>query len=238
MSDQPNSSEMADEYWNNLNFFKPLLLVIALCFVFPSHSAAMGDPLFNLRGFFTDLFRVQIDNPETILRGSDMQLGNTPPSNIEKKRALHIKTSTRSDIKSLSCDDIVFLGYNDWLAGFEKARYARSRAQDNLVTSEMIWPNFWNWNSPVFAIVSTRRTLLGNLKSVSASIAALGNDWNISDIINHETHKFTESALQLVFSVKGRGYDSLYEFQMSSRNVVLSGSLECNGFTIFNIEAQ
>lgn len=79
---------------------------------------------------------------------------------------------------------------------------------------------------------------MGNLKSASASVAAIGNNWSVADVINRETASFAESALQRVFSIKGRGYESLYEFQISPKEIVLSGSLECDGFTIFNIEIR
>jgi hypothetical protein len=219
------------------SFFTPMFFVAAMYFVFVSESMA-GDPLINLRLFFTDLFRVQIDGIEKTRRGSDWELANTPPTDPEIKRALHLVPSAITDTGSLTCSDIVFLGYEDWLEGLSAAKEARSRAQDNRVTSEMLWPNFWHWNSPVFARTTTKSTFLGNLKSVSASVAVLGNDWDISNFINPEINKFTDSALQGVFSVTGFGYDSLYEFHIDSKDVVLSGALDCDGFTIFNIEVQ
>ncbi|MDT0684699.1 hypothetical protein RM543_18720 [Roseicyclus sp. F158] len=219
-------------------FFTPMFFVAAMCFVLVSEGIAMGDPLINLRRFFTDLFRVQIDGPEVIRRGSDPQLANTPPSDPEFKRALHLSPSAITDNESLTCGDIVFLGYYDWLEKFNEAQEARLQAQDNRTTPEMRWPNFWDWNSPVFARTTTRRTFLGNLKSVPVSVAVLGNNWDISNFINPEINKLTDSALQRVFSVKGRGYDSIYEFHIDSKDVVLSEALDCDGFTIFNIEVQ
>ena len=219
-------------------FIKPVLLVAAICFVSATRSMGLGDPLTNLNSFITDLFRVQIDSPEMIRRGTDLNLGNTPPTDPEIKRALHVLPSATTDTESLTCSDIVFLGYHDWLEGFNEAQKARLQAQDNRITPEMRWPNFWNWNSPAYARITTKRTFLGNLKSVSASVAVLGNDWNISNLINPEINKITDLALQSVFSVTGRGYDSLYEFQIDSKDIILSETLDCDGFTIFNFEVQ
>lgn len=217
-------------------FYVPILVATAVFFVFVSRGTAMGDPLTNLRWFFTDLFRVQLDNPEVIRRGSDPELANTPPADLNERRALQLIKPTSDRNGPLSCDDIAVMGFSEWQEGFQKSQEARQNADSNHVTPEMNWPTFWNWNSPAFVSLYVQRTLLGNLKSASISVAVVGHSFQVSSVIDQSKNEITGNALNRLFEVRGRGYQSLFEHQLSGKKFTVTETENCTEFSIFRME--
>lgn len=217
-------------------FYVPLLIAAAVFFVVVSRGTAMGDPLTNLRWFFTDLFRAQLDNPEVIRRGSDPELANTPPDDLYERRALHLIKPTSDHGGLLSCDDLTVMGFREWQEGLQKSQEARQNADSNHITPEMNWPTFWNWNSPAFVSLDVQRTLLGNLKSALLSVAVVGHNFQVSSVIDQSKSEITGNALNRLFEVHGRGYQSLFEHQLSGKKFTVTETENCAEFSIFRME--
>ncbi|MDX8355535.1 hypothetical protein [Cognatiyoonia sp. IB215182] len=217
-------------------FYAPLLIIAVIFFVLVSRGVAMGDPLTNLRWFFTDLFRAQLDNPEMILRGSDPELANTPPADLNERRALHLIESTSGREEPLSCDDVAVMGFREWHEGLQKSQEARQNSDSSHITPEMNWPTFWNWNSPAFVSLDIKRTLLGNLRSASVSVAVVGHSFQISSVIDQSKNKIANNALNRLFEVRGRGYRSLFEHQLSDKEFIITETENCTEFSIFRME--
>lgn len=213
-------------------------LVALIAFIGWPGSAAAGDPLFNLRWFFEDLFRVHIDGPEVVMRGSDLHLANTPPSNLDERRALHPVQDAGISPGEFSCEAFELKGFSDWRAGFELARQARAQASDNKITQDMRWPNFWHWNSPVYASADVERTAIGNLRAASISVAVLGRDFDISNVLNETDNQITDTALGALFEIRGRGYEPLYVSQIREKNVFLASSEHCVDFVILQLVVE
>ncbi len=127
-------------------------------------------------------------------------------------------------------------GFAQWLEGREGAQEAREAATDNLVTVDTVWPSFWSFNSPALASIDVRRTLFGNLRSASVSVAVLGHDFEISDVLDLETNRLEAGALNLLSQVRGRNYAGMFQAQMSDMDVTLVSTETCDDFTIYRIE--
>ncbi|WP_068319030.1 hypothetical protein [Polycladidibacter hongkongensis] len=223
-----------------LLFLKVVLFSVFLSFTFPTKTTALGDPLSNLRIFFVDLFRVQIDSPATILLGRDRQLANTPPADVGAVRALHIirHVNVEGFKHHVSCDDIAILGFNEWEEGFRQAQETLLQAESNVTTKEMWWPTFWKWNSPVDVSLKIKRNFWGNLRAASVSVAVIKGNFQISNVLDQSQSKIRETALRRVFEVRGKGYESLFEYQIDGKRVSLLGTDKCNDFSIFRLEVK
>lgn len=204
----------------------------------PCFAAAAGDPLINLTRFFEDLFRVQIDGPEIVGRGFDLHSANTPPSNLEERRALHPVQDSEVPTEEFACEGFELKGFSDWRVGFELARKARSQAKGNKITQDMRWPNFWDWNSPVYVSANVNRTLIGNLRSASISVAVLGREFDISEVLNEAEHQIADTALEALFAIRGRGYEPLYDLHIREKEVFLTSSEQCVDFVIFKLRVE
>lgn len=210
--------------------------LISICY--PTVGTALGIPLINFDGFIRNAFRVHLDSVSYIEAATDMNRGNTPPDNPEEKRALHLASHHERRPKRLTCEDIEIQGYEDWLEGLNKAKAARAAATDNRWTAEMSWWNFERWNSPAYVLTNTRYTLLGNLRSAVLYVAVLGEDFDIARVLDQDGQTFTQETLNLVFSIRGWGYDILYENQLSDKAISLQNTTHCAGFVIFELEIE
>ena len=197
----------------------------------------MGIPLINFEGFVQNAFRVHFDSIEEI-EGPSRYNAINPPEHSEEKRALHLASHHARRPKELACEDIEIQGYEDWLAGLNKAKAARAAAKDNRWTAEMSWSNFERWNSPVYVLPDVEATILGNLRSANLFVAVLGEDFDIERVLDQDAKTFTQETLSLVFSIRGWGYDRLYENQLSDKAISLQNMTRCPGFMIFELEVE
>lgn len=198
----------------------------------------VGDPLVNLDAFIEDLFRFQLDPIDVALLRSDPQKANQPPADIDERRAVHLVHGFQSGRDVLTCNDVTLLGYDEWEAGNARARRARENAVGNQSTAEMQWPNFWNWNSPALAIPQKRTALLGTLFSATYEIALLGGRSESANVVNNETQHISAATLERVLSIRGRGYQGLYDNQLASKSFSIETNHECETLTILTLTIQ
>ena len=212
-----------------------VLFLTPICY--PAVGTAMGIPLINFDGFIRNAFRVHFDSIEEIEGPSRYNAINPPEDSLEK-RALHLASHHDRRPKKLACEDIEIQGYEDWLAGLNKAKAARAAAKDNRWTAEMSWWSFERWNSPVYVLSDVEATILGNLRSANLLVAVLGEDFDIERVLNQNAKTFTQETLSLVFSIRGWGYDRLYENQLSDKAISLENTMRCPGFLVFELEVE
>lgn len=216
------------------------LRITVPCFLilFPSIGITLGNPLVNLRMFFVHSFRVQFEEPNQIMQSRNPLTANAKPEDTSAIRSLHPFGNGKEITSSLSCEDIGIFGYEDWREGLESALQARSASTGNTITPDMRWPTFVHWNSPAYATVDFQSSILGNLISADVSIAVIGNEFNIGDVLDQDNRQISALTLERVLSITGMGYNNLYQSQLSEKSIQLLSTIICDGFNIYNLEVR
>lgn len=204
----------------------------------------MGDPLLNRSNFFEDAFRVHLDSPEYIsLWGLD-PVAYDSPGEGDRQMSLHPTYHYSERPENLSCSDIQYQTYPDWLEGHERAHEARKRRleenpTDNRKRSEELWPSFMRCNPPVHVEGAVRRTLLGNFRSAHFAVAVLGENFDDALVIDPNTSTLTPKTQELLSQVIGYGYESLLDMQLHEKRITVLNEQRCGmRFSIFDLEVR
>lgn len=213
-----------------LYIFVPLFML--------SGCIALDDPLPRFKLFISDIFRLQLDGEEVLSRRWDFDYGNEPPAERSAQRAVRLSEKFLPGGQGLTCDEVELGGYDDWLVGARHAAEARRKARNNTVTSDMNWPNFWVWYSPVLVVERNRRSFFQVLRSATFDVAIFGTEDKILQLVDSVSNQVSGETLADVLAFNEGTYRRLYDSQLADKSFVISDLRNCGNIQTFTLTVQ
>ncbi len=139
---------------------------------------------------------------------------------------------TDPDAMIIGVPDIVSRDIWMGCADFQAASYAglSTTTQENPPPADDI-----GWQSPVDLSLFVTRGWFNRLALVQASVAVLGADVALTDVIDPATGAMVPAA---VARVRAAGYGEVYDRMLAGLRFAAVQQLGCPGFTIFQIEGK
>ena len=200
---------------------------LALFNVILTVSACDGPLVFfpnNLDQFFN--YQYQAQSGEVFPR-SPNGLWEIPLSEVAHLQFLQTVRTDFSSEHPLACWDMRAVGAIDDPGGF--------RVNANGTVS-----NFHNTYTPVILNADTRGNIFfQTVRASSISVAVVGMDFDITEVIDEDTRQFTLSAMGVARELwPGSGFDRWFATTLDDKEIFVAGTEICDGFRIFHIEIQ
>ena len=175
----------------------------------------------DLRIFFFDQFQSRYGEYEI---GPSPYLIRPQASDVAHLQFLRTVTSDWHEFP-LECSDLGVVGAMDKPGGF-------------LVREDGTVRNFRTRYTPVVLNADTRGNIfLQTVHASSVSVAIVGSDFDIENVIDAETNQLTPSAMEVARERWSR-FDSWYDINLADKGFSVTATETCDGFQIFQIEIE